>query len=82
MAKLANVERRRLRNKSVRSAVKTGLTKAQKLIAKKQAKPDSPEVVQVVSLLDRAVKKGVIHRNQAARRKSRLMKKLNRMKES
>ena len=81
MAKLGNVERRRVRNKSVRSAVKTSLIKAEKLISKKEAKATSAEMVQVVSILDRAAKKRVIHPNQAARRKSRLMKKLNRTKE-
>ena len=80
LAKLANVEGRRVRNKAVRSAVKTSLTKAQKLISKKEAEPGSPEVVQAMSMLDRAAKKRVIHPNQAARRKSRLMKKLNREK--
>ena len=80
MAKLGNVERRRVRNKSVRSAVKTSLIKAEKLISKKEAEATSAEMVQVVSILDRAAKKRVIHPNQAARRKSRLMKKLNRTK--
>jgi len=70
-----------VRNRSVRSAVKTSLTKAEKLISKKEPEAASAEVVQVVSTLDRAAKKGVIHPNQAARRKSRLMKKLNRAKE-
>lgn len=80
LAKLANVERRRARNKAVRSAVKTSLTRAEKLIGKKEAQAGSAEVVQALSTLDRAAKKGVIHPNQAARRKSRLMKKLNRSK--
>jgi len=70
-----------VRNKSVRSAVKTSLIKAEKLISKKEAEATSAEMVQVVSILDRAAKKRVIHPNQAARRKSRLMKKLNRTKE-
>jgi small subunit ribosomal protein S20 len=74
------VERKRVRNKSVRSAVKTSLTKAQGLISKKEAEATSAEVVQLVSVLDRAAKKGVIHPNQAARRKSRLMKKLGQVK--
>jgi small subunit ribosomal protein S20 len=60
--------------------MKTSLTKAEKLISKKEAEANSAEMVQVVSTLDRAAKKGVIHRNQAARRKSRLMKKLNKSK--
>jgi small subunit ribosomal protein S20 len=82
LAKLGNVERRRTRNKSVRSAVKTSLTKAERLIAKKEAETSSAEIVHVMSTLDRAAKKGVIHPNQAARRKSRLMKKLNRATKS
>jgi small subunit ribosomal protein S20 len=82
LAKLGNVERRRVRNKSVRSAVKTSLTKAERLISKKEAEATSAEIVEVLSVLDRAAKKGVIHPNQAARRKSRLMKKLNRAEES
>jgi small subunit ribosomal protein S20 len=82
LAKLGNVERRRARNKSVRSAVKTSLIKAEKLISEKEAEATSAEMVQVLSTLDRAAKKGVIHPNQAARRKSRLMKKLKRSKES
>jgi len=81
LAKLGNVERRRARNKSVRSAIKTSLTKAEKLISKKEAEATSAEIVQVISTLDRAAKKGVIHPNQAARRKSRLMKKLSQPKE-
>jgi small subunit ribosomal protein S20 len=81
LAKLGNVEQKRVRNKSVRSAVKTSLTKAEKLISNKEAEATSAEVVQVVSALDKAAKKGVIHPNQAARRKSRLMKKLHRAKE-
>jgi small subunit ribosomal protein S20 len=40
---------------------------------------DSPEaVVRAISALDKAANKGIIHKNQAARRKSRLMAKLNR----
>jgi small subunit ribosomal protein S20 len=35
------------------------------------------QVVEAVRALDKAASKGVIHRNNAARRKSRLMKKLN-----
>jgi small subunit ribosomal protein S20 len=65
----------------VRSAVKTSLIKAEKLISEKEAEATSAEMVQVLSTLDRAAKKGVIHPNQAARRKSRLMKKLKRSKE-
>jgi len=69
--------RKRLRNKSVRSFVKTCLTKAESLIASKELDAAREAVVQAVSALDKAAQKGVIHPNNAARHKSRLMKKLD-----
>jgi len=68
-------EKRRLRNRSVRSAVKTYIGKARDAISV-QAEGETTEsaIVQAISQLDRAVSKGVIHRNNAARRKSRLVK--------
>jgi len=67
--------KRRLHNRSVKSLVKTQITKARQAIALDE---NSEEAVRAaVSELDRAAKKGVIHRNNAARRKSRLMKQLN-----
>ena len=66
-----------MRGKSVRSFLKTCLTKAEELIAKKEMDAAKEAVVKAVSALDRAARKGVIHPNKAARRKSRLMKKLN-----
>jgi small subunit ribosomal protein S20 len=68
--------KRRLHNRMVKSIVKTEITKARQAIAADA--PDSEEAVRAaVSELDRAAKKGVIHKNNAARRKSRLMKQLN-----
>ena len=70
-------QKRRLHNRSVKSIVKTQITKARQAIAS-NAGEDAQEAVRLaVSELDRAAKKGVIHRNNAARRKSRLMKQLN-----
>jgi small subunit ribosomal protein S20 len=73
-------ERKRIRNKSLKSATKTHLTRALKLIASNQLEDAQKAVDTTVSALDRDAKKGVIHRNTAARRKSRLMKKLNQAK--
>ena len=68
-------QKRRLHNRSIKSLVKTQITKARQAIA---ADADAEVAVRAaVSELDRAAKKGVIHRNNAARRKSRLMKQLN-----
>lgn len=69
--------KKQLRNKSIRSFVKTCLTKAERLIATQELDAAREAVVQAVSALDKAAQKGVIHPNNAARRKSRLMKKLN-----
>ncbi len=68
-------QKRRLHNRSIKSLVKTQITKARQAIT---AEAQAEEAVRAaVSDLDRAAKKGVIHPNNAARRKSRLMKQLN-----
>ena len=70
-------EKRRIRNKSIRSAVKTYIAKAEALIAANKLDLAKEAVVKAVSALDKAAQKGVIHWKNAARRKSRLVKKLN-----
>ena len=65
------------RNKSVRSEVKTAITKAEKLIFSGELETARTAVTAAVSSLDGAAEKGILHANNAARRKSRLMKKLN-----
>lgn len=51
------------------------LKKAEQTIASGSA--DAAAVTAAISTLDKAATKGVIHKNNAARRKSRLMKKIN-----
>jgi len=70
-------ERRGLRNKSLRSLCKTNITKAERLIFSGELEAAREAVVAAIGALDKAAEKGVIHPNNAARRKSRLMKKLN-----
>ena len=70
-------ERKRLRNKSITSLCKTNVTKAEKLIFSGELKAAQEAVAVAITSLDKAAEKGVIHPNNAARRKSRLMKKLN-----
>ena len=70
-------ERRRLRNKSVRGLTRTNITKAEKLIFAGELESAREAVLVAISSLDKAAEKGVIHPNNAARHKSRLMKKLN-----
>ncbi len=71
------IQRRRLRNKSIQSLCKTNITKAERLIFSGELQSAQEAAVAAISSLDRAAEKGVIHPNNAARRKSRLMKKLN-----
>ncbi|MFC1893856.1 30S ribosomal protein S20 [Chloroflexota bacterium] len=70
-------EGRRLKNKSVRSLCKTSVTKAERLIFSGELESARKAVAVAISALDKAAEKGVIHANNASRRKSRLMKKLN-----
>ena len=70
-------QRKQLRNKSVRSQSKTLVRKAEELIFSGQVKEAEGGVKAAIRSLDKASEKGVIHPNNAARRKSRLMKKLN-----
>ena len=67
----------RARNKPIRSATKTYLTKAEKLISIKDMDAAAEAVRQATKALDKAAQKGIIHINNAARHKSRLMKKYN-----
>ena len=69
-------ERRRVRNRSIRSAVRTYVRKAERGITA-AAEETNALVVLAISKLDKAASKGVLHKRNAARRKSRLMKKLN-----
>jgi len=74
-------ERKRKRNSSIRSATRTMIANASDLIRRGQTEEAEVAVVHALSALDRAAKKGVIHDNNAARRKSRLMTKLNALKD-
>lgn len=68
-------EAARERNKAVRSEVKTRVKHAER--AATEGAEDAAELTkQAIRSIDRAARKGVFHRNAAARRKSRLMKHL------
>lgn len=70
-------EVRRDRNHGVRSALRTQLKKVLAAIEKKDATQSQDQYKQACKVLDRAVSKGVIHKNKAARHKSRLALKVN-----
>jgi small subunit ribosomal protein S20 len=70
-------ETKRLRNRPYRSAARTFVKKAEIAIKGGNQDAAAAAVGDAVSMLDRVASKGIIHRNNAARRKSRLMKKFN-----
>ncbi len=65
-----------MRNKAIKSALRTYLKKALSAIAEKDKERAQLAVREACKRLDKAVSKGVLHKNTASRQKSKLMKKL------
>lgn len=72
-------EQKRLRNRPYRTVARTFVKKAETAIRAGDAAIAATAVGDAISMLDRVAGKGIIHPNNAARRKSRLMAKYNRM---
>jgi small subunit ribosomal protein S20 len=70
-------EQARLRNKSVKSALKTAIRRVKAATATGDKAAATVELVAANRSLDKAVSKGVIHANQAANRKSALAQQVN-----
>ena len=64
-------------NRMVKSALKTTIKKFEAAIAANNAEEAKTSFVAVTKALDSAAQKGVVHKNMAARKKSRLATKLN-----
>jgi len=74
-------ERRRLRNKAARSEIKTRVKNA--VTSAEAGADNSTDALRLaVKKLDKAAAKGIIHKNQAANRKSSLMRRLARISSS
>ncbi|MBN1371515.1 MAG: 30S ribosomal protein S20 [Anaerolineaceae bacterium] len=69
-------EKRRVRNRVERGSMRSSVSKARVVLATGAAEESKEAVMAAISSLDRAVTKGILHKNNAARRKSRLMKRL------
>jgi len=70
--------RKRERNRVFRSQARTYINKTRRLIAEGKIEEAREEAQFAIVALDKAAAKGIIHKNKAARCKSRLMKRLNR----
>src|SRR5262249_23494297 len=71
--------RRAARNQAARSAVRTYVKKANEAVSGATVENATEVVREAVSALDKAARKGIVHRNAAARRKSRLMARLHQL---
>ncbi len=72
-------EKRRLRNSHVKSTMKTTIKKALSAVKDKDTTNVEAATKAAIAYIDRASSKGVIHKNQAARRISRLAKKAHKL---
>ena len=72
MKRIRQNEKRRLRNRAVRSQLRTAVKTARAA----QGDGQREAVLDAIRLLDKAVTKGVVHRNTAARKKSALARRL------
>ena len=74
--RVLTIEKRTLKNRAVKTNLKTRLKNFD--VAVKSADPIAKELLRdTVSAVDKAAKKGVIHKNKANRKKSRMAKALN-----
>ncbi len=69
-------EKRRLRNRIFRGRARTFIKKARLVIEEGDREEARAATLQAISALDKAAEKGVLHKNNAARRKGRLMHRL------
>ena len=72
MKRMRQAERRRLRNRAMRSKIRGAIKTAR--AAEGAARPTA--ILEAIRTLDKAVSKGVVHRNTAARKKSALARRL------
>ncbi len=68
---------RYLRNRSTKSAIKTYSRRVKELAEKGEHETAIANLRRAISLIDKAVKRGILHRNAGNRKKSRLMIALN-----
>ena len=66
--------KRHLRNQAAKSQIKTFVRKTRAAIATGEADAITEVLSKTISVVDKAAKRGIIHKNAAGRRKSRLMK--------
>lgn len=71
------IRKRTLRNTSLKSNLRTAVKKFDESLKGAPAEESSAKLRQALVAIDKAVTKGILHKNTAARKKSRLTKRLN-----
>ncbi|MBS1716102.1 MAG: 30S ribosomal protein S20 [Armatimonadetes bacterium] len=77
---LRRTAKRRVRNQEVRASLKTHIKKVKLSATAGKVEETAENLSNALSAIDKAVQRGIIHKNQAARRKSRVAKKANSVK--
>jgi len=77
MKRVRVTRKRTLRNARIKSTVKTFIKRFEEALAAKDQERAGAKLKEAISNIDKAVSKGVWHKNTAARKKSRLTKKFN-----
>ncbi len=78
--RIRTAEKARIRNKAVRSELKTAVKGVRQAVEAKDLDAAQTAANKAGRLLDKAASKGVIHKNQAAKRKSGVQKLVNTLK--
>ena len=82
-AKRARIaEANRLRNKAQKSRLKTAIKNYEASLASNDVESAQAKLLEATSLIDKSVSKGILHKNNAARKKSSLAVKFNKMTEA
>ena len=68
-----------LRNRSIRTNLRTATKKVDTAIMNNKFEQAQSDLKDATPTIDKAVTKGIIHKNNAARKKSRLMRKVNKL---
>ena len=77
LKRIRTSEKRRVRNMAVRTGVRTAVKTTRTALAGSDVQEARASLARAIQLLDKAVTKGVVHKNAAARKKSRLTRQLN-----
>ena len=70
-------EVRRIRNKSYKTSTKKAIKEVRAAVANGSAEEARERLINAVSIIQKTVSKGVIHKNQASRKISRLARQVN-----